>query len=116
MKKTIKTLVSISLGILFLISFAACQTQKKEVGRSAIDKRYTPSYQGVETEYEYKFDFYNADFVLVPVVKTVFYAEKYEVLYKISYDNGETSTKWETTDKSTYEKIVEGGCNNGQTN
>lgn len=52
MKRMIGALLCLILTVLPL---SAC-TQKTEVSREAIDRRYTAAYDSVETEYKYTYD------------------------------------------------------------
>lgn len=58
------------------------------------------------TDYEYKYNFWTGDFVLVPNVHTETVPEKYEVLYFVTYDNGDTSHCWEAVNKAEYDAAV----------
>ena len=41
--------------------------------------------------------------MLVPEVKTVHHEEVYEVLYRVTYDDGSTRDQWETVGKEEWE-------------
>lgn len=100
MKKTIAFILAF-----ILITFPLCSCNSfTETGREAIEVRYTPAVDKVETDYIYKYNWYLGEFVLVPNTETVHYDEKYEVRYIITYDDGSTLSEWQTADKETYEK------------
>lgn len=88
MKKLLCLLLTFLLLLLFL---AGCA---EEVSRKAVDVRYTPAYEGVETNYVHKYDWYVGGFVMVPEIQTVHHAEKYSICYEITYDDGSTNTLW----------------------
>lgn len=75
----------------------------KEVSREAVDRRYSAAYDSIETDYQYKYNLFEGAFVLVPEVKTVHHEEVYEVLYRVTYDNGSTYDWWETVGKAEWE-------------
>lgn len=49
----------------------------------------------------------------VPDIKTVHHEEKYEVLYRVTYDNGSTYDRWETVGKEEWEEAGNGQGQNG---
>ena len=95
MKKLLCTLLTLALFLML----AGCA---EEVSRQAIDVRYTPAHEGVETNYVHKYDWYSGGFVMVPEVRTVHYEEKYSILYEITYDDGSTATRWQDCAYSEY--------------
>ena len=86
MKRMIGALLCLILTVLPL---SAC-TQKTEV----------------ETEYKYTYDVWKGDFVLVPYVQTVHHDAEYEILYRITYDDGSTTTRWEYVGEVEYERLT----------
>lgn len=78
------------------------------VSETPIDTEYIAAYDAMETEYEYKYDWWHGDFVYLPVLKQVHHEEEFKVQYKIIYSNGDEYTKWETVDKHTYEEALRG--------
>lgn len=93
------------LAVLAVIS--GCH-ELEEVSREVIDWRYTSAYDSIETDYQYKYNFLEGEFVLVPEVKTVHHEEVYEVLYRVTYDNGSTYDWWETVGKKEWEAAGNG--------
>lgn len=85
----------------------------EEVSREAVDRRYTAAYDSIETDYQYKYNFFEGAFVLVPKIKTVHHEEKYEVLYRVTYDNGSTYDWWETVGEEEWEEAGNGQGQNG---
>lgn len=102
MKRMIGALLCLILTVLPL---SAC-TQKTEVSCEAIDRIYTAAYDSVETEYKYTYDVWKGDFVLVPYVQTVHHDAEYEILYRITYDDGSTTTRWEYVGEVEYERLT----------
>lgn len=96
------------LAVLAIISGCYEAEKRSEVSREAIDRRYTAAYDGVETGYQYKYNFLEGAFVLVPEVKTVHHEEVYEVLYRTTYDDGSTRDRWETVGKEEWEAAIHG--------
>ena len=102
MKRLIGALLCLILTVLPL---SAC-AQKTEVSREAIDRRYTAAYDSVETEYKHTYDVWKGEFVLVPYVQTVHHDAEYEILYRITYDDGSTTTRWEYVGEVEYERLT----------
>lgn len=93
--------------IIFLLAimiFAMCGCAKV-VEEYPIDARYTESYKGIDTTYEMK---WNGDaWAEMPNTHSVVFPEKYEIQYRINYDNGSTKTEWREVARDEYEKAVE---------
>lgn len=100
MKKIIVFLLTITF---IAFSFFGCKGFT-EIDREAVDVRYTAAVDKAETDYVYKYNWLEGEFALLPETKTVHYDEKYEVKYKITYDDGSTETEWQSVDKEIYEK------------
>lgn len=78
--------------VVLLLTVAGCA---EEVSRKPIDVRFTPAHEGVETNYVHKYSWYVGDFVMVPEIETVHYAEEYSICYEITYDDGSTRQQWQ---------------------
>ena len=91
------------LAVLAIISGCYEASKRSEVGREAIDRRYTAAYDSIETDYQYKYNLFEGAFALVPEDKTVHHEEVYEVLYRTTYDDGSTRDRWETVGKKEWE-------------
>ena len=101
----IKILAVILLSAMLL---SACTLTHEVVDRYLIDARYTPSYQGIETTYDYEIDMLGEEtFKLMPDTHTVFYPEKYEVQYRCIRDDGESYTEWVEVARDEYEAAIE---------
>lgn len=87
-------------GMLYGLRRPRCRRQSNR-GRAT-----TPQTQETVTDYEYKYNFWTGDFVLVPNIHTETVPEKYEVLYFVTYDNGDTSHCWEAVNKAEYDAAV----------
>lgn len=99
-----KKLIVLLLTITFIVfSLGGCK-DLVETERKAVDVRYTAAYDKVETDYVYKYNWIEDIYTLLPDTRTVHYDEKYEIRYKITYNDGSTSSEWQTVDKETYEK------------
>lgn len=72
-----------------------------------IDARYTESYQGIETTYDYEFDLFSENgFKKMPNVHSTIVPEKYELQYRINYDDKTTRTEWRTVTKDEYNNFI----------
>lgn len=91
----------VALSLIIVTTLCACNN-KIEIKRESIDCRYTPPYDGIETNYVHKYDWWQGDFVLVPEVKTVHHDAVYEIKYRITYDDGSTKDIWETVTANEY--------------
>lgn len=91
------------LAVLAIISGCYEASKRSEVSREAIDRRYSAAYDSIETDYQYKYNLFEGAFVLVPEVKTVHHEEVYEVLYRVTYDDGSTRDRWETVGEEEWE-------------
>lgn len=100
MKKIIAFILAF---MLIVVPLCGCDSLA-ETGREAVEVRYKPAVDKVETDYVYKYNYYLGEFVLLPDTETVHHDEEYEVRYKITYEDGSTRSEWQTVDKETYEK------------
>lgn len=101
-----KFIAVILLSIMVVTLCAGCEPPT-EVSREPVDVRYTAAYEGIETEYQYVFDWLKGDFVYVPVVKTVRHEAKWEIQYLITYDNGEEKTEWCICTEAEYNQVMD---------
>lgn len=94
----------ITIFLLAITLFAMCGCANV-VEEHPIDARYTASYIGIVTTYEMK---WNGDtWANMPNTHTKVFPEKYEIQYRINYDNGSTKTEWREVARDEYEKAVE---------
>ena len=100
----------VALIILVSLSFAisAC-SGRAELSREIIESRYISDYDGVETEYIYKFNWLKGEFVLVPSIKTVHRDATYEILYRITYHDGSVVERWESVSEDEYNSFIGSG-------
>ena len=75
-----------------------------EIKRDVMNVKYTASYTIIETNFLYEVDVNSGNLTLLPYKSEQLVDEKYEVEYKITYEDGTTNTVWETVDKDTYTK------------
>ena len=94
----------IILLVIMLFVMCGC-TKVKVVEEHPIDARYTESYKGIDTTYEMKWD--GDTWAEMPNTHSVVFPEKYEIQYRINYDNGSTKTEWREVARDEYEKVVE---------
>ena len=100
MKKIIAVLLIIVLTVFPLFG---CELPT-EIDKEAVEVKYTAAYDNVETDYVYQYNWYIGEYVLLPDTRTVHHDEKYEIKYKIIYDDESVEYEWQTVDKETYEK------------
>lgn len=94
MKKIIAIMLSLII-IPFIIS--GCKS-KEIISQKPMELRFTPAHTEREADVCIVGDY------ILPIERTIAYPEKYEVRYKITYEDGSTSSEWQTVDKETYEK------------
>lgn len=100
-----KRVYALALAVLMTLILAGCGPTPEVIGKTPIDTRYTPAYEGVETGYKHQYSWGANEFVLVPDVRTVYHHEKHEVLYRETYDDGSERQVWETVTKAEYQEI-----------
>lgn len=103
--RTLKKIIALIAMCAALLSFTACAS-KQEIGRELTDVRYTPSRQELVTTYDYKYNWWSGEFVLVPNTHTETMPEKYEVQYIITYDDETTESVWVECTKTEYETAL----------
>jgi hypothetical protein len=94
----------------FIVICTILTSCTKVVSEIPIDTEYIAAYDAMETVYEYKYDWINGEYKLLPVYKQVHHSEVYRVQYKIVYSDGNETTVWRKVDRPTYEealKIIE---------
>ena len=100
-----KLIAIILLFVMVVILCAGCAEPPTEVSREPVDVRYTEAYDEIKTGYQYKYNYWKGEFVLVPDVRTVRHQAKWEIQYRITYDNGEEKTDWCGCTEAEYNKI-----------
>lgn len=109
-----KRIIALILVILLSISISSC-SGRAESNREILESRYISDYDGVETEYVYKFNWLKGEFVLVPEIKTVHRDATYEILYRITYHDGSVVEQWETVSEDEYNSFIgSGSVKNGE--
>lgn len=103
-----KVLLIVPIALLLLFAVIGACGSKTEVGREAIDWSYTAPCEALETDYVYKYDMFKGGFVFVPEIKTVHHDAVYEILYRITYEDGSTADVWEEVAAAEYEKVRKG--------
>ena len=101
MKKRNTAIILIACFLACLIFLTGCE---EVVAETPVNVEYVAAYDAMETQYEYKYDMWHGDFVMLPVLKMVHYEERYKVQYKILYSDGSEVLSWRTVDKATYEE------------
>ena len=102
MKKVISIIL---LSVMIIAMCSGCAEPPVEVSREPIDVRYTEAYESIETDYQHQYSWLKGEFVLVPNVKTVRHEAKWEIQYRITYDNGTEETEWCKCTEVEYNKV-----------
>ena len=102
-----KRAICLILVVLTIVTLILCGCEMpEEVSRNAVDARYTPAYDSVETDVHYEFNPLGKEtFKLMPDVHTVHHPEMYEVQYEIEYTDGSLKTVWEEVNFSKYKAV-----------
>ena len=95
----------IALIIVILLLLTACSS-KTEVSRELLDHDYTPAFEAVETEYVYQWDCFNGEYRFLPDTHTVRHEAKYQLLYRVVYEDGSQDTIWEEVNEREYDNAV----------
>ena len=97
----------ISILLCVVLIFALLTGCNVVVSEKPIDAQYIAPYDAVETEYNYKYDWWNGEFKYLPETKTVHHAAEYKVQYERVWENGYTETYWAVVSKAEYENILQ---------
>ena len=108
----IKVLI-ISIAIILIIalcgSFVSCK-QRMEIKREIIDTKFTPAHAETSTSIDW------AMYILfdIPLLKVEpkLIPDKYEILYLITYDNGDQTHLWVEVTQAEYEEVEHNGTSN----
>lgn len=94
--------------ILTILSMLLCGCAK-QIDEYPIDARYTEAYQGIVTTYEYELDIFSEEgFKKMPNTHSKMFPAKYELQYRIKYDDGTSKTEWRTVARDEYEAFMKG--------
>lgn len=100
MKKIILVLIAITMAT-FICGCA------KVVDEIPIDARFTESHQEIRTDYDYQVDILGEEtFKLMPNIHTVTIPDKYEVQYRVYYDDSTNKTEWREVARDEYEAVL----------
>lgn len=92
--------------IMMCVTLFALASCAEKISETPVDVEYIASYDAMETVYEYKYDWWNGEWRLLPNYKMVHHEEVYKVHYKVVYSNGDVLLEWKTVDKQTYEEAM----------
>ncbi len=95
-----RRIIALIFVILFCFSVMTGCEQKEEVSRNIIDCRYTAAHDELVTTYIYIYS--GKTPVPIPQIYTVHHDEKYEILYRVTYNDGTTADKWESVTRAEY--------------
>lgn len=99
--KKMKKVILILLTMAMLFTMCGCANVVEEY---PIDARYTESYAGIDTTYEMKWN--GETWSEMPNTHTKVFPEKYEIQYRINYDDGSTKTEWREVARDEYETVL----------
>ena len=99
-----KKIATLLLTLAMLFCFVGCN---EIVSEKPIDVEFNFSYDAMETEYVYKYDWWNGEFKYLPEVKMVHHDAEYKVLYERVWENGYTDTIWVTVSKAEYDNALQ---------
>lgn len=85
-----------------VVMLTACHG--KEVYLEPLDCRYTPAYTTVETEIRHVW--IDDDYRPFPYTHSVYHPEQYEILYSITYEDGEVLECWKTVSEKDYRTFL----------
>ena len=72
-----------------------------------IDARHIESHQEIKTDYDYQLDLLGEEtFKLMPNTHTVIVPDKYEVQYRVYYDDHTNKTEWREVARDEYEVVL----------
>lgn len=98
MKKIIAAML-----ILAIMLLCACSS-REEISRELIDYDFTPAHDELITTYTYMPC--GKSFTVIPMTNTYHYDDKYELLYRIGYDDGSDAEIWEEVTEREYDNAV----------
>ena len=99
------------ISIIFILSlFSSCK-QKIITDKVPLDTRYTEAYTAIETDVRSEYSTAHDGFVPIPYTYTVYYHEKWEVLYLVVYEDDTTKERWEEVSKYVYRDVDDLLCN-----
>ena len=101
-----KRIFAILIVTLLLISTVSCTEPPTAISEKPIDTDFIAAHSSMTTEYEYRWDWWNGEYRLLPVYKEVHYPDTYKVQYEITYSDGTTQTEWREVDKLTYGAVL----------
>lgn len=94
-------IIKIALLAAAVVLLTACaEVERKE----PIDSRFIPAHEETHTKYEYVYDSWNNKSRLMPKIETQYVEDSYEILYKVTYDNGKTREIWQEVEKEEYDE------------
>ncbi len=95
------------LNVIFLLLFlvmliTSCDNLEEDTKR-IVDYRHNDSYTEVYTTIESKYNLSSDEWEHIPVTKTRYVPESYELLWEITYKDGHTERHWKECTRFEYE-------------
>ena len=97
------------------ICLTGCQVATEEstseivlevVSKEPVAAKYEPPHYDTATTYEYRWDWWNGEYKLLPVVNSEYIEEKFNVQYEVVYSDGSKGYIWETVPEVLYYEIL----------
>ena len=90
--------------VALIVASMLCACHGNEVYLEPMDYRFTPAHTEIETDIEHVY--IGDTWVSIPVSHSVFYSDEYEILYRITYEDGAVEDHWKTVGKREYDSFV----------
>ena len=91
--------------IMSLIILTGCTLTAQVVRKEPIRGRYRPAHYETNTTIEHRYDAWGDEWLYIPVTKTEYVDEAWEILYDIEYDNGKCLQAWQEVSEEQYNEI-----------
>ncbi len=114
MKKLFEILITTIIAVIVAVTICGClyiydnkRSSAEVVNEVPVDTRHTESHQEIVTDYDYQYDFFSGEgFRLMPNTHTAIIPDKYEVQYRVYYDNYTNETEWREVARDEYEAAL----------
>lgn len=93
--------------LIFILIFVFALGCANIVDKVPKERRYTESHTEIYTKMQLM-PLGNGEFMFLPMTQSRYVPEKYEILYEITYDNGNQSSRWETVNEQEFNEFAGG--------
>ena len=101
-------LMTTMIVVMFLImasTLTGCEPEAQVVRKEPIRGRYLPAHYETNTTLEHRYDAWNDEMVFVPITKTEYVDDTWEILYEIEFDDGAHAQAWQEVSEEEYNEI-----------